>query len=136
MEEANFTIKSCIFDKVNFNLVDIPDHKLNLELEPTGVFSKKDKSYRLTFVFRAKNSNGGEVVSIQCQAVFEFKAPLTLQDIPEHFFANSIAIVFPYMRSFISMTTLQAGLIPPIQLPIMNLTSFAPALKERSIEIE
>lgn len=44
------------------------------------------------------------------------------------FYANSIAIVFPYIRAFISTVTLQANLVSPILLPTMNLTSLGERL--------
>lgn len=41
-----------------------------------------------------------------------FESARTLEDIPDYFYANSIAILFPYVRAFVSTVSLQAN-IPP-----------------------
>lgn len=46
----------------------------------------------------------------------------SLDDIPEYFYANSIAILFPYIRVFVSTVTLQAN-IKPIVLQHITITS-------------
>lgn len=53
---------------------------------------------------------------------------------PSYFYRNSIAIVFPYIRAFISTVTLQAN-IPPIILPTMNLTSLEIPLKQNTTNV-
>lgn len=69
-------------------------------------------------------------------ASFQFSEDvIDIEDIPTYFYANSIAIVFPYLRAFISSLTIQANLKPMI-LPTMNLTSLSSPLKENVTVIE
>ncbi len=66
-----------------------------------------------------------------CVSQFQFAESLKLEDIPPYFYVNSIAIIFPYVRAFISTVTLQSN-IPPIVLPTMNLTELAVPLKKNT----
>ena len=47
------------------------------------------------------------------------------------FISNSIAILFPYVRAFVSTLTLQAN-IKPILLPTLNLSSLQDILRENT----
>lgn len=78
----------------------------------------------LYFDFLAK-SEAKAVFRVTCRAVFE----LTSDELPEFFYANSIAIIFPYVRAFISTVSLQAN-VPSIVLPTMNLSSLRETLAQ------
>ena len=76
-------------------------------------------------MFSAKIANV-EVISVNCQAEFMFESARTLEDIPDYFYANSIAILFP------STVSLQAN-IPPIIIPTLNLSPLKDYLKANTI---
>ena len=56
-------------------------------------------------------------VSVKCMAIFE-----TAQENKELIERNAIAIMFPYIRSYISILTTQPGMTP-IVLPAMNIVA-------------
>lgn len=60
---------------------------------------------------------------------------ITIADIPEYFYPNSLAIVFPYVRAFVSTITLQAN-VQPVVLPTINLMGITEELKEQTTVIE
>jgi preprotein translocase subunit SecB len=66
-----------------------------------------------------------------CKARFVFREPVLLEEIPDYFYLNSIAILFPYVRAFVSIITLQAN-INPLMLPTMNLASLQETLKKNT----
>ena len=136
MEQAAFSLKGYKFDKVELNFDDLENGDFKLDIEPSGVFVEKDKSYELTFVFKAiavddKSLNETPVVKIRCVAVFDFKNVNSFKDIPQYFYSNSIAILFPYIRAFVSTVTLQAN-IPPMIIPTMNLSSLKAELEKNT----
>lgn len=49
-------------------------------------------------------------IKVHCSAVFNFGCSIKFEEIPSYFYANSIAIIFPYVRAFISTVTLQANI--------------------------
>ena len=136
MEQAAFSLKGYKFDKVELNFDDIETGDFKLDIEPLGVFVEKDKSFVLTFVFKAiavndKSMDEKPVVKIRCVAVFDFKNVNCFKDIPQYFYSNSIAILFPYIRAFVSTVTLQAN-IPPMIIPTMNLSSLKAELEKNT----
>ena len=131
MTPAVFSLKKYIFDKVSLNFETLSrDSKLNLRIEPSGTYNQESGEYSLVFVFEALqgDDNPDVIVSVRCNSIFLFQKPVSREEFPSMFYANSIAIVFPYIRAFISTVTLQANLVPPILLPTMNLTSLGELL--------
>lgn len=96
-----------------------------------GVYYGKRKEYLLNFVFKETSEEEQELVSVFCEAVYEFVHIEKYEDIPLFFFANAFAILFPYIRAFVSTLTLQAN-YGPLVLSTMNLSSLAGVLKERT----
>lgn len=131
MEPAKFSLVNYRFDKVALNLDKLqPKTSFNIDFDPSGLFNNETKSFILTFIFTAKNENTlDEVINVRCIAEFSFSEINGFGDIPAYFYNNSIAILFPYIRAFVSTLTLQAN-IPPILLPTLNLSD----LKERLIK--
>ena len=64
---------------------------------------------------------------------FDFENVNKIEDIPSFFYRNSIAILFPYVRAYISLVTNQAN-IPALVLPTMNLVSLEKPLKENTTQ--
>ena len=73
-----------------------------------------------------------EVVNISLEADFEFNGISELEDVPDYFYPNSLAIVYPYVRAFVSTLSLQAN-IHPLLLPTINLSSLKEEFKKHTI---
>ena len=135
MDKALFSLESFRFEEVEMHLGDTSS-SMKLSIVPSGVFFCEESRYELLFVFNALKDDMAEegndvVVSITCKASFKFTDIHSLNDIPDFFYSNSIAILFPYVRSFISSVTLQANVMP-IVLPVMNLSSLQETLKNKT----
>ena len=128
---AAFAFRSYTFTNVEINMGDFTDASpLDLSFSPSGVYDKNNKTFSLRFVFKATQGEDNKtIVRIDCIATFEFKEPLDLEAIPEYFYPNSLAIVFPYVRAFVSSVTLQANMVTPILIPTLNLTGLQSTLK-------
>lgn len=139
MERAVFQLRGFLFEKVSLNLGQIDrDDVLKLKFNPSGVLHEKEGVFDLTFEFSAsteKDKSSEPVVYVKCSSRFIFKNAIAKDDLPDYFYANSIAIVFPYVRAFVSTLTLQAGMIPPIILPTLNLSSLQQEL-ESNVKVE
>lgn len=105
---------------------------LDIKIYPSGVLSLKRSLYALTFkVVVSCKETGTEVVSVVCKAQFSFENLKSLQDLPAFFYPNSLAIIFPYVRAFISTLTLQAN-VSPIILPTINLMGLTDELRKNT----
>lgn len=60
--------------------------------------------------------------------------PLKLEEIPTFFYPNSLAILFPYVRAFVSTLSLQAN-VRPVMLPTINLMGLTDRLRAQTIQI-
>lgn len=126
--KAAFSLRAYKFVKVEMNLDSIdPNSKYSIEILPSGIIMPDSGIYQLTFTFKAKVDEK-EIVNIVCKADYQFNMPMDVKDIPEYFYANSIAIIFPYVRAFVSTVTLQANVIPML-IPTLNLSSLSGELK-------
>jgi len=136
MEKASFSIEQYYFDKVNIDLEKYSGNALSVKFDPSGIFDNKDLTYTLTFDFYAFTSEKEDVepfVYIRCNGIFKFVNINSFSEIPTFFYRNSIALLFPYLRAYVSMVTNQAN-IPSLVLPTMNLSSLEIPLKESTIE--
>jgi preprotein translocase subunit secB len=120
MEQAIFNFEGYSFTQATLDFTGADASPLKLEINPSGVFHRTDKRYTLTFDFSAKEEASGRlVVHVACVAQFR----LSSEELPDYFYANSIAIVFPYVRAFVSTLSLQANIGTPIVIPTLNLSS-------------
>lgn len=139
MEQAVFSLKNYCFNKVSLDFSEVTSSQIRLDIAPLGLYDSKNNLFSLTFVFNAYSTTSDEqglpiekrLVNIQCVAEFEFKNIKGFDDIPPYFYSNSIAILFPYVRAFVSTVTLQAN-VPPMVLPTMNLSSLQEELKKNT----
>lgn len=130
MKNAAFSLEEFIFNQVWIDLERKTSNDIKISILPNGTFFKKDSVYELVLNFKSYNDQiENHFISIQCKSLFNFEEETKFEEIPDYFYTNCIAIIFPYLRGFISNVTLQAN-IAPIILPTLNLVS----LKENLIE--
>ena len=134
MENATFTLEGYYFQEISLFLDELESNPtLSINFDPQGEFIESESMYKLKFTFNAKTENTDKsVVKVLCKASFKFQNITKLEDIPDYFYPNSIAIVFPYVRALVSTLTLQAN-VKPILLPTMNLSSLKDDLKANTI---
>lgn len=134
MDNASFSLVGYYFDRVVIDFQHkVEDRQWSVDIQPKGEYDVNTGEYHLQFVFVGKlgEQKTAPSVETQCKALFKFGSPLKFEDIPSYFFANSIAIIFPYLRAFISTVTLQAN-IQPLILPTYNLSALKDALVEHT----
>ena len=131
--KAAFSLEYYLFDKVNINLENYNENEYGIEFSPKGKFDKEKNTFTLNFGFTATcDGIENSFVNINCIGVFKFNEFVTdISDIPPYFYRNSIAILFPFLKPFLSMVTIQAN-VPPILLPTMNLTSLEKPLLDNT----
>lgn len=107
---------------------------LNIQITPTGFYNNGLFEIWLDLSATDNDDKDFTILQIKCVAIFKFDGELKFENIPRFFYANSIAIVFPYIRAFISNLTLQAntGLII---LDLMNLSNLEVELFENTKDI-
>ena len=132
---AAFAFKSYTFTNVEMNMGKFAEKlPLDLSFSPSGVYETEKSIYYLRFAFSAtQGEDAVAIVKVVCEATFEFKEAIEMTNIPDYFFPNCLAIVFPYVRAFVSSVTLQANLVTPILIPTLNLMGLQSVLKENTV---
>ncbi|RZJ89921.1 MAG: hypothetical protein EOO20_09620, partial [Chryseobacterium sp.] len=70
-------------------------------------------------------------LSIVSMSSYKFKNVENIDDIPEYFYPNCAAIIFPYIRAYVSIITTQANQ-PGIILPTINLSAIGPDIQKNT----
>lgn len=107
--------------------------------DPKGTYNKEKKSVSVLLgvdaIMDHDTPKSHVIVSMEVKCNFNFENVNEINDIPDYFYKNSLAIVFPYLRSFISTLTFQANLRPPMIMPLLNLSDLSTPFKE-SMKVE
>lgn len=134
-QPAAFMLSGYQFDKISIDAENHSSTDLMVEFATQGTFFKADTIYELVFsvVVFNKDKRDNPFVKVQCRGSFKFENEATLIDIPDFFYKNSIAILFPYLRAYVSLVTTQAN-VPGIILPTYNLSDLGEELRKNSTE--
>lgn len=135
-KEVAFRLVNYKFTKATL-IFDIPENaEFVISFKPSGKFKEKEGTYNLSFntIVSCKETDT-TIVEVSCIAQFSFKDEIKLKDIPDFFYPNSLAILFPYIRAFVSTLSLQAN-SSPIILPTVNLMGLTEVLRENTSVVE
>lgn len=135
MDNAAFKLDTYHFVKASLNFDVFDDSPLSINIVPSGVYKQNLGLFVLSFNVKVSVADSSiDVVNVLCQAQFSFMDPIPASEIPDFFYPNSLAIIFPYIRAFVSTLTLQAN-VRPIVLPTVNLMGLTDMLrKETTVE--
>lgn len=138
--KAVFNLDSYTINRFSFSNLEKEDTYL-LGFIPSGQYSKEDRQFTVNLTLKVnKEINdveiGDELLNVDMEAVFIFEEELDFSDVPEYFYRNSLAIIFPYLRAFVSTLTFQANIKPPVILPLLNLTQLEGEFKQNTKLVE
>jgi|SRR5690625_169598 len=134
MDTAAFSIIDYRFDQVHIDLAKDIKNDLSLDFKTNGTYFSEKNEFQLIFHVEIKDTEeDNPFIQIRCRGYFRFKNVSKLEEIPDFFYSNSIAILFPYVRAYISMVTTQAN-IKGIILPTLNLSDLGPELRANTIQ--
>lgn len=133
--KAAFSIKKYQFSKVSINLENYKTNDISLLFEPRGIFSIDTSIFELSFILKAFNNEdeNNPFLELKCEGIFDFEEKTSFENIPDYFYTNSIAILYPYVRAYVSIITAQAS-VPMIILPTYNLSSLGSELKKQTTQ--
>ena len=134
-KEAAFSFESFKVPKINYDQNNDLGGTIKISLTPSGVYDVSKGLYEISLYFTTQSDNNSNpksnIFEVTSLAIFKFDAPVELDKIPEYFYQNAIAIMFPYTRAFISTLTLQAN-TKLLNLGLLNLSNLAIPLKENT----
>lgn len=133
--KSDFRLEGYLIRKSEFKIDTNFDKEdtLNINIHPNGL-KEKDK-FTLTLDLHIKDKKDLFNVNILMEAYFYFREDIPF-DMMGHFFTiNAPAIIFPYIRGYISMLTSLSG-CGTVMLPTLNLTDLGKELASNIKEIQ
>jgi len=124
-------IKKSEFKFINFlisrsELIRIPKGKeqdeYDISIVPSGLIAKKNKIFQLTLQVQVSEKNERFKASVEAVGFFQFPDDVNKDLLTTFFYTNAPAILFPYVRAYISSLTALSGM-EAVNLPTINLTS-------------
>lgn len=130
-----FSLADYRISEFSYKKPDQDDFQIGLTFIPSGKYDSKKGIFHLQFSFSCYIDNAAnEFVKGVVNAEFKFSELLNFDEIPGFFYINAIAIIFPYVRAFISTLTLQAN-TAAVLVPTLNLTSLETQLRQSTVEM-
>jgi preprotein translocase subunit SecB len=108
---------------------------ISVAMNPSGIVDPEAKLFHLYLDVELKDENDSLKINIAVLGIFKFRQNVKLETLENYFYVNAPAIMFPYVRSYISALTSLSGL-NVINLPLLNMTSMGAELKANTKTIE
>lgn len=132
-EKAAFSFNRYIIRKVSFLEPIENQSAVSIEFDASGEYDVSTKTYRVDLRFYAKygEKNDKILIDLTAEGYFIFENEISLEEIPEYFYPNSMAILFPYLRAFVTTIT-AVGNAKPFILPTFNLSTLTQPLRDNT----
>jgi len=109
--------------------------EFKIEIEPSGIIYTNTKLFQLELKVRVWEENKRFNASISAIGIFSFDQVHNKENLPNYFYINAPAIIFPYIRSYISALTALSGM-EAINLPPLVLSGLKDELITNTQELE
>jgi preprotein translocase subunit secB len=130
VRRASFRLKNYIITETVVRLTRKTIGKdIQVGISPEGKLNEKDKSFTLTLNVVVRDDKKNLNISLSIDGVFEYDTD-SMQELLPFICNNAPAILFPYIRAYISNITALGG-ISPIILPTLNLENVGKTLKDK-----
>ena len=135
MSDSKFQFKGFNIIRSLIERKDIkPSKKLALSFDPKGIIDKRESSFQLHLSVKIEDENKAINIEIQAIANFAFAETIETEFLENFFYINAPALLFPYLRAYISTLTNLSG-FETITLPTLNLAQLGDDLKNNTTEI-
>jgi preprotein translocase subunit SecB len=133
VKTSSFKLTQFIVKEFNITREAVKQGKVEFGLKPSGVIDDNSKIFKLILEVSCKDTTGSFNINLTAFGFFEFKDEKSADTLSNYFYINAPALIFPYIRAYISSVTALSGL-RAVNLPVMNLTSLKNELKTNTIK--
>jgi preprotein translocase subunit secB len=130
VEKARFRFVEYLFKETSIKLTgeDISDD-VEFGIEPNGIFEEDNKMFILTLNVLVKDKKSSLEVKMTVIGKFKYETN-DIQELVPYLGFNAPAIIFPYIRAYITNITALGGM-SPIILPTLNMESVGKELLDK-----
>ncbi|HNS29788.1 MAG TPA: protein-export chaperone SecB [Tenuifilaceae bacterium] len=131
LEQFKFSLENFIIRESHITRNPVKQGKFEFSITPHGGIEHSKSLFTLHLVIDLKDDNNSFSAKIHAIGIFKFSQTTPEATLDNFFYTNAPAIIFPYIRAYISALTSLSGL-QTINLPVMNLTPLGKTLKENT----
>ena len=135
IKKSSFGLSSFTVTEFHITRKPLNQTKGLLTIKPSGFYSRETKKFTLLLDVSIKDEKESFKIDMSTIGLFNFQGNVTEKELSNYFLTNAPAIIFPYVRAYISSVTALSGLTT-VNLPVMNLTALRSELKNKIQEIE
>jgi preprotein translocase subunit SecB len=128
---ASFRFESFKIIKSYFEMNDGEVKTFSIGFEPRGILFKSESKFKLELDVLIEEESRNFKAEITAVGIFIFDADTDITLLNKLFYVNAPAILFPYVRAYLSTLTTLSGL-KPINLPTLNLSNLGAELQKNT----
>lgn len=138
MEKSTFQFSDY---KINKSVIELKkdgfNDNFNVNFLPSGIIDKINSAFYLNLIIQINNEDNTRSIEIDVTATYSFDVSESTEKLSLFFYTSAAAILFPYIRAYISTLTNLSG-HGSINLPTFNLTGLGEILRQntKTLEIE
>ncbi len=135
-EKSQFQFRNYIIKKSLIEINNVPKKHsdINIKFNPKGIIDSKNNTFNLEFQTIMTSVDNSINIDVILSANFIFDSNISKDVLDALFYSNAPALIFPYVRAYISTLTSISG-ISTLTLQTLNMTSIGKVLKENTTTI-
>ncbi len=111
-----------------------PSKKISLGFNPKGFINKENATFQLHLGIKIEDEGKSFNIEIEVVVNYTFEDKTERDNLNKFFYVNAPALLFPYIRAYISTLTNLSG-FEPINLPTLNMARLGDDLKANTSEV-
>jgi preprotein translocase subunit SecB len=135
-EQATIQFKTFLVKESHIVFDKLTNYQIEINLDANGIVNTSSNIFILRLNVYVKDKDDAFHIEISTESVFSFPQDADIEKYKKSYFIlNAPAIIFPYIRAYISSLTALSGMAT-LTLPTLNLTILGESLKENISIIE
>ena len=132
-EKAKIQFISFVVKEGHIVFHELTKHKLSINFDASGIIDKTNLQFILTLVTKVKANDKSVDIKVVSESIFSYPQDADIEVYKSNYFTlNAPAIIFPYIRAYISSLTALSG-ASTLLLPTLNLTPLGESLKNKIV---
>lgn len=131
--KSPFKLTQFVVEEFSIKRNPVKQGKIDFKIKPSGLIDENQKLFKLILDIQIIDSAASFNINLIALGFFEFKEVKTPETLSNYFYTNAPALIFPYIRAYVSSITALSGL-KAVNLPVMNLSSLKEDLKANTIK--
>lgn len=121
VKKSPFKLDQFIVKKFSIERNPVKQGEVEFDIKPSGLIDRSKRIFQLTLEIRVKDKNLSFDIIMTAFGMFKFKNDTDESTLSNYFYTNAPAIIFPYIRAYVSSISALSGL-HTVNLPVMNVS--------------